>query len=149
MLHTNPKSKWNTTIAPFLEKKTELRLDAWGVHPSAESEAALNPLVSWVEKVCPQAKDAYPGPWGLERHLLRNVHQTFLSGMMSDEFAELFRGMSMQDLEECARSFHYDECVQREGLNRALREHAHVEGEEGKWEEHPTPSEEDREKLET
>jgi hypothetical protein len=48
MLHTSPDSKWNKTIQPFLEKSTRLRLNAWGVHASKESEAALDPLVKWV-----------------------------------------------------------------------------------------------------
>jgi len=64
MLHTNPKSKWNTTIAPFLEKKTELRLDAWGVHPSAESEAALNPSSPGSRRSAHKPKTLIPVPGG-------------------------------------------------------------------------------------
>lgn len=147
MLHTNPDSKWNKTIQPFLNKKNTLRLDAWGVHASKESEDALNPLVRWVEKHFPTAKDTYPSVWGLERHLLRAVHQTFLSTAMSDEFAEQFRGMTKEDLEKCAHSFHFDECIQREGLNKILRDHAKNKRSEGQWEEHPPLTEKDQEKL--
>ena len=124
MLHTNHNSMWNKTIQPFLNKKKQYRLDAWGVHPSEEGEAAVNPLVEWIEKVCPTAKDTYPTNWGVERHVLRGVVQTFLSGAMSDEFAEQFRGMDKEQLDKLAHSFHFDECVQREGLNKILREHA-------------------------
>jgi hypothetical protein len=42
------------------------------------------------------------------------------------EFAKLFEGMSMEDLEECARSFSYERCLKREGLNEILREHARI-----------------------
>lgn len=148
MLHTNPNSKWNKTIQPFLDKKKMFRLDAWGVHPSQESEDALNPLIAWIEKYCPQAKDVYPTPWGIERHLLRNIHQTFLSAVLSDEFAEQFRGMGKEELEQCARSFHFDECVQREGLNKILREHATNHSKPGEWTEPPALSEADQGKLE-
>lgn len=126
MLHTSPSSKWMRTIAPFLEKKKKYRLDAWGVHESKEAEAVLDPLVKWIDEVCPDAREVYPGPWRTERHVLRAVVQTFLSDAFQREFAEAFRGFEKSDLEECARSFHFEECVQREGLNRILSEYAAV-----------------------
>jgi hypothetical protein len=59
---------------------------------------------------------------------MRNVFNTFLAASFVDEFAALFRGMSEKELEELAWSFHFDVCVQREGLNRILRDHAHASG---------------------
>lgn len=126
MIHTNPSSKWNTTIQPFLEKKNKFWLDAWGRRPSSEPAAALKPLVDWIDQVSPTARDTYPTPWNTERHLLRTVFQTFLAASFVDEFAELFRGMDEGELEALARSFHFDECVQRKGLNDILKSHAHV-----------------------
>ncbi|KAE8408929.1 glycoside hydrolase superfamily [Aspergillus pseudonomiae] len=126
MIYTSPDSKWNKTIQPFLEKKKNFWLDCWGRRPSAEPEAALKPLVEWIDKVSPQAKETYPTPWNTERHLLRNVFQTFLAASFADEFAELFRGMNEAELDSLARSFHFEECVQRDGLNEILREHAHA-----------------------
>jgi len=32
--------------------------------------------------------------------------------------------MSMEELEECAKSFSYDNCLKRDGLNQILRDHA-------------------------
>jgi hypothetical protein len=125
MIYTNPESKWNKTIQPFLEKKNRLWLDAWGRRPSAEPEAVLGPLVEWIDKVSPRAKETYPTSWNTERHLLRDVFQTFLASSFAEEFAELFRGMDEGELDALARSFHFEECVQREGLNEILREHAH------------------------
>lgn len=120
MLHTNRDSKWNRTIQPFLDKKRQHRLDAWGAHPSSEVEAAVSPLVQWIDKVCPTAKETYPGPWNTERHVMRAVFQTFLSGAFSDEFANQFEGTDKKELDELAHSFHFDECVQRDGLNKIL-----------------------------
>ena len=124
MVYTDPKSKWNKTIAPFLEKKKKYRLDAWGMALSEEAEAALNPLIEWIDKICPTAKDAYPGPWQTERHVLRAVMQTFLSDQFSDEFAEQFKGMDEKELEECAESFRFSNCIQRDDLNRIMMDHA-------------------------
>ena len=132
MVHTSPQSPWNKLIQPFLEKKRHLQLDAWGKHPSPDAEAALNPLVEWIETNAPNAKDMYPTPWGVERQVLRAVVQTFFAQCFSDEFAELFRGKSKAELEALARSFGFEECVQREGLNEVLRGHAKVGGEREK-----------------
>lgn len=132
MLHTSPTSAWNTRIRPFLDKKKAYRLDAWGVHPSTEAEAALRPLLEWIEKICPGAGERkYPTNWGTERHVLRAVVQTWLSERFSDEFAELFRGCDEHQLEELAQSFAFDQCVQRDGLETMLRAHATGRGRNG------------------
>ena len=129
MVHTNPDSKWNKTIQPFLEKKKRYQIDAWGKHPSKEAEEVLNPLVEWIDKISPTAKDTYPTPWATERHVLRNVFQTFLANSFSDEFANLFRGMNKSELDALAHSFHFEECLQRDGLNKILKSHAEPKGE--------------------
>lgn len=133
MLHLNPESKYMKTIFPFLEKKRALQLDAWGRYPSKEVEDLLDPLVSWIDKNAPTSKDQYPTPWATERQLTRIINQLWMSKCLSDEFAEQFKHMSMEDLEECARSFHFDQCLQREGLNKALEAHAEVEGFGKEW----------------
>lgn len=126
MIRTNPASKWNTTIKPMLDKKNACWLDSWGRRPAEGPETALRPLVQWIDRVSPNAKNTYPTPWNTERHMLRSVFQTFLAASFVDEFAELFRGMSEEELESLARSFHFDECVQRSELNDILKGHAHV-----------------------
>jgi hypothetical protein len=127
MVHAAPESKWMRTIAGFLEKKKMLQLDAWGRRPAKEVEDVINPLVELIDKYIPQSKEQYPTPWATERQIVRLVNQIWMAGCLNDEFAELFRGMGMEELEECARSFHFDECVQRGGLNRVLEAHASAE----------------------
>ncbi|RFU29525.1 hypothetical protein B7463_g6814, partial [Scytalidium lignicola] len=124
MVHTSPESPWNRLIAPFLEKKKRLQLDSWGKYPSQEVEAVMKPLLEWIDKVSPTAKDLYPSNWDLQRHLDRAVLQTFLSDSLQMEFAERFKGKSIEELDELARSFHFDNCVQRAGLNKIMSEHA-------------------------
>ena len=129
MVYTSPDSKWNKTIAPMLEKKKAHQLDAWGRYPSKEAEAAYKPLVEWIDKVAPEAKETYPTPWATERHVGRAVLQTFVASSFSDYFAGLFKDKSMEELDALAHSFHFDECKQREGLNQILSSHADVKGE--------------------
>ncbi|KFY85498.1 hypothetical protein V500_08393 [Pseudogymnoascus sp. VKM F-4518 (FW-2643)] len=126
MVHTSPDSPWNKLIAPFLEKKKRLQLDSWGKYPSEEVENLMKPLIEWVDKVSPTAKDLYPTSWNTQKHLDRAILQTFLSDSLQMEFAELFRDMSFDDLELLANSFHFDQCIQRDGLNRIMSDHATV-----------------------
>lgn len=126
MVHVDPESKWMKTIGPFLEKKRALQLDAWGRYPSKQVEDVINPLVDWIKKVAPTSDGQYPTPWQTERQITRLINQIWLSTCLSDEFAEQFRDMSLEELEECAKSFHFDRCVQREGLNKALEAHSEV-----------------------
>jgi hypothetical protein len=125
MIYTNPESRWNKTLKPFLDKKKDFWLDKWGRRPAPDPEAVLKPLVDWIDRVSPTAKETYPTSWNTELHVLRNVFNTFLAASFVDEFAELFRGSSDEDLDELARSFHFESCVQREGLNQILKDHAH------------------------
>ena len=127
MIHTNPNSKYMRTIAPWLARKRALQLDAWGRHPSKDVEAVIYPLCEYIDKVCPTSKDQYPPNWPTERQITRIINQIYMSACVQDEFAGMFKDMSLEELEECAQSFRFDECVQRDGLNKALEEHAMVE----------------------
>ncbi|KAI3201026.1 hypothetical protein DTO027I6_6129 [Penicillium roqueforti] len=81
MIYTEPDSKWNKTIQPFLEKKRAFWLDKWGRRPAPEPEAALRPLLDWIDRVSPTAKQTYPTSWNTELHVMRGVFYTFLGGI--------------------------------------------------------------------
>jgi len=112
------------TIAPFMVRKRQLQLDAWGRRPSKEVEDVINPIVEWIDKVAPTSKEQYPTPWHTERQMIRMINQIWLAKCLQDEFADLFKGMSKDELEECARSFSFEKCIQRDGLNKQLEAHA-------------------------
>ncbi|KAF7196820.1 Beta-xylosidase [Pseudocercospora fuligena] len=122
--YLDPESKYMKTIAPFLERKRLLQLDAWGRRPSKEVEDVINPLVEFIDKHIPQSKAQYPTPWATERQIVRLVNQLWMAGCLSDEFAEQFKDMSFEELEQCAKSFSFEECVKREGLCKAMRANA-------------------------
>lgn len=54
--------------------------------------------------------------------LLRNI---LLSEELIPEYASHFQSLSLEELDELAASFKFENCVQREGLNKVLRDHAH------------------------
>jgi hypothetical protein len=49
-----------------------------------------------------------------------------LSEELLPEYASLFEGLSYEELDDLAASFKFENCVQREGLNKVLRDHAHL-----------------------
>ena len=101
-----------------------MQLDSWGKYPSEEVEKVMAPLIKWIDKVSPTAKDQYPTDWTLRKPLDRAVLQTFLSDSLQMEFAELFKGKDKIASEELTMSFHFEQCVQREGLNKIMSQHA-------------------------
>lgn len=120
MVTTSPNSPYHTLIAPFLAKKRALQLDCWGSSASESVNAALDPLIEWIEENAPRAKDQYPTPWGVERQLLRGVVQTYVASSFADDFAEFLRGLGEEELALLARSWRIENCVKREGLNKVL-----------------------------
>ncbi|KAL5000969.1 putative glucanase [Aspergillus recurvatus] len=117
MIHTNPDSPWNKLIQPFLDNKRALMLDHWGRDSDTAVDAVgvLKPLVEWIDRVSPSVKETYPTPWNTERHCSEG------------SFRHFWRHHE-KALEQLARSFAFEECVQREGLNEILRVHASVRG---------------------
>ncbi|EXJ96270.1 hypothetical protein A1O1_01396 [Capronia coronata CBS 617.96] len=126
MVYTFPDSAWNRLVEPMREKKKRLQLDAWGTYPAKEVEDVMNPLVKWIDFVSPTANDVYPSTWNTARHVERPVLQTFLAETFVGEFAELFRGKGEEELEELAKSFAFESCVQRDGLNKIMADYAAV-----------------------
>ncbi len=60
MVYTDPKSKWNETISPFLKKKAWSQIDTWGTLPSQVVDEAVDPFVDLIYKISPNADDEYP-----------------------------------------------------------------------------------------
>ncbi|KKA27415.1 hypothetical protein TD95_005447 [Thielaviopsis punctulata] len=123
MLYCAPDSPYRRTVQAFVDRKRRLNLDAWGRYPSRSVADVLDPYVKWIDENVPQAGKTYPSIWNADRHMHRRTLETFVADSLSEEFAALFGGMGLEELEACARSFAFEECVQREGLNAILREH--------------------------
>jgi len=126
MIYTDPESRLSETIQPFLKRKRDCWLDKRRRQPAPEFEAALKPLVDWIDRISPSAKYTYPTTRNTEIHVMRSVFNTTLAASFVDEFVTLFSDMDKAELEELARSFHFEECVQRKGLIRILKEHARL-----------------------
>ena len=64
--------------------------------------------------------------WSVEERVNRLARATLVAEYLVKEWAEHMRGMEKPQLEELARSFHFSNCLQRDGLNEVLRAHAHA-----------------------
>ena len=126
MVYTDPDGLWNKTIQPFLEKKRALQLDAWGKYPSKEVADVIEPLAKWMDIVAPEATKTYPTSWPTQRHVVRNTIETFLAQSFAMEFANLFKDFSLEQLDEAAKSFSFERCKQRGGLNKIMSDHAEI-----------------------
>lgn len=50
------------------------------------------------------------------------MRETLLSEYLGWEFADLFAGKTEEELEELAKSFAFENCIKRDGLNKILQE---------------------------
>ncbi|GHJ89604.1 hypothetical protein NliqN6_6006 [Naganishia liquefaciens] len=122
MVYVDERSAYMRLLKPWLEKKKQLVLDAWGADDTPVREL-FRPLEEWIHASSPALRDKYPSTWNERRYLRRVVRETLLSESLCAEYAEYFRGKSMEELDELARSFELGRCVQRDRLNEILRAH--------------------------
>ena len=113
-----PDSPWMRRIRPVLEKKERLAVDLWG--GQLENIAhVLDPIREIFEKEFP---DYCPFPWGAQFMINRLVPHILFAEAMIPEFAELFRGMTEEEIDEMMRSFRLENCLPREPLVAVLRD---------------------------
>ncbi|MEV0967897.1 glycoside hydrolase family 5 protein [Microtetraspora glauca] len=105
-------------FGPFIAKKTRLGADRWG---STMEEAAdqLAPLHRLVETEFPSWD---PFPWGARYQTDDLLRHILIAQALLPEYADLFRGLSDEELIALADSFALARCVRREPLLDLLAE---------------------------
>jgi len=121
MVYLSPDSAYIKLLKPFLEKKKRLGLDAWG-RDDRQVNHIWDPILKHIYEELPERyhKAGYPYHWGVSRHLARHTRELFLGELLASEYADYFEGKSMEELEELAASFKFENCMQRDALNEAL-----------------------------
>lgn len=128
MVHVSPSTPymklfWNSG---FLQRKYRLAVDAWGADDKAVKQV-YEPIKNLIRESVPKEKDRqlYPYPvWTMEARVERLARCTLVSEFMVMEWAEHFIGKTEDELDELARSFLFENCLKREGLNKVLTEYA-------------------------
>lgn len=120
------QSKWYQVLGSFFERKQKLGLDYWGRDADPRFEEAINEFKSVINDSIPEKfrEAVYPGPiWDSGRYIDRVVREMILSQYLSYEFAECFRNLTYEELDEMASSFKFENLEQRETLNQYLSEY--------------------------
>ncbi|KAI5450239.1 hypothetical protein NCC49_003256 [Naganishia albida] len=122
MVYVDRETPYMRLLEPFLQKKKQLVVDAWGVDDRPVREV-FKPLIEWIYEASPSLRRKYPSTWNEARYIRRVVRETLLAESLCAEYAEYFRDKSFDELDELVRSFEYGQCVQRERLNGILQAH--------------------------
>ncbi|KAH7558303.1 putative cellulase [Bipolaris maydis] len=124
MTYVSPDTPYMKLIAPFVTKKQKLALDFWGIVDKDGVKDVYEPFIAGLKKMIPEhlQKKMYPNTWTFDRQVERAVREGLMSEYLGWEFAELFKGKTEEDLEELAKSFAFENCIKRDGLNMILQE---------------------------
>lgn len=127
MVFVNPETPYLRLYRDFLHKKFRLAVDSWGSDDAAVKHI-YQPIADIIKEAVPREEDQrlYPWPnWSLEERVNRIARATLVAEYLVKEWAERMRGLECDHLEELAKSFRFENCSQREGLNAVLRSYSH------------------------
>jgi hypothetical protein len=119
----SPDSKWYRHLRPWLDKKLSLGLDRWGRNAAPEVESIYQRVKDHFSEVIPQEhlKALYPPTWGTSDYVDRVLRDVLLSQYLGWEFADYFRDLSFEELDELAASFKFENVMHREELIQYLK----------------------------
>ncbi|GME83186.1 unnamed protein product [Ambrosiozyma monospora] len=107
----------------WLLKKKKLGLDRWGNDIDPEYKKVYTTVVDHFKDVIPEKhqKAVYPHLWTIEDYVTRVLKDMLLSQYFQHEYAELFEGLSFEELDELAACFKIENVAKRDELNAILR----------------------------
>jgi hypothetical protein len=107
---------WDALYIVIDQKRS---LDFWGVVDKEWVSSVYTPFIEGLKKMVPEHLQTkkYPFIWDFGTHVERVVREALM-------------GNSEKELEELARSFSFEKCVKRDGLNVILQRDGQREGEE-------------------
>ncbi|KAG8986119.1 hypothetical protein FRB90_004206 [Tulasnella sp. 427] len=121
MVYPSPESEYMKLLRPFLAKKKQYALDAWGCDSKRVADI-FQPIEHWMLEGAPNLVNRYPVMGAsVKRHIGRVLREMLLSEAMTEEYASYFASLSDEQLDKVAASFKFENCVQRKGLNDVIR----------------------------
>lgn len=125
MVYVSKSTPYMELFKDFLLRKHRLAVDAWGKDDQYVKHI-YEPIVAHIKEEIPDEskRKLYPPIWSLEERVTRICRTMLVAEFLVKEWAEKFRGCDEARLEELARSFRFEYCEKREGLNKVLRDHA-------------------------
>lgn len=126
LTYVSPESKWFKVLGKFLQKKQKLGLDKWGRDTDPEIEKNVYAVVKkHFHDAIPEhlQKAIYPNIWRVDTYVDLVLRELLLSQYLAYEYAECFRDLSFEDLDELAASWKIENCMKRDTLNKYLAEY--------------------------
>ncbi|HEU5107995.1 MAG TPA: cellulase family glycosylhydrolase [Micromonosporaceae bacterium] len=118
LVYASGDSPYVRRIAPVLEKKARLGVDAWGSLDTGVRHI-LDPIE---ETFAAEFPDFEPFPWGQRSWVHTLVRHVLLAEPLVKDFGRCFNGVTPQEAEELADSFGFTECARRDRLADLLRD---------------------------
>lgn len=126
MIYSSPESAYSKLFEKFLAKKHYLAIDTWGTDDS-HVKHIYEPLENFIKtNIDEKYQKLYPSNWTLKRRVAELSRHILVADFLVDEWAEHFLDKSYDELDELARSFSFENCVQRGELNRILKEFSSI-----------------------
>jgi endoglucanase len=114
--YTPGDSVWMQRFGAFAAKKHRLGADRWGTTGVGEA-AVTDPVRQLADREFPTFQ---PYPWGRQDWVNTLLLNVMMAQPLVDEYAELYRGVSDDELLELADSFSLENCAVRETLVKQL-----------------------------
>jgi len=115
-----PDSSWMQRIQPVHKVKTDLRCDSWIDRTSPVMDHHLQGLALQIQT----SLETLPGEWGaVDEELSFMVCDRFVSRLLLPTFAEQFRGMSEEEIDQMMCSFAFENCNQRGDLAKLIQQY--------------------------
>ncbi len=112
LVYLDPASAYLTRVRPVLDKKARLATDAWG-HVDDGIRDIMDPLQARFASEFPD----HPNPAWFVNRLVRHI---LLAEPLVPEYAECFRGLSRDGIDEVMASFKLSACLVRQPLATIL-----------------------------
>ena len=125
MVYVNLDTPYMTLFKDFLAQKHRLAIDAWGADDT-HVRPVYQPLIDLVQKEIPaEYQNLYPFPvWKMSDRVGRLARNILVSEFFVRPWAEHFRGKSFEEIDTIAKSFSFENCLHRDGLNKILTDNA-------------------------
>ena len=121
-VYLNPESEYMQAVKFFLKNKEDLGTDFWfsGL-PITPAKQLIRDLAGCIEEALVSADI---NPKENQLFLQQAVSSIYISQLMQPEYAQVFKGMSENQLDHVLESFALKNCIQHQGVLDVVRKHS-------------------------
>ncbi|KAF3942349.1 Endoglucanase [Dactylella cylindrospora] len=127
MVYVSQDTPYMKLLQPILAKKQRLAVDSWGTDET-HIQHIVDPIRQLLaDNIDEKYRKLYPHPViPYDSRVSKIAINILVAEFLIQEWADYFEGKSFEELDELAASFKFENCLQRESLNKALVAHKDV-----------------------